>query len=164
MDWYVRRAKCRLLKSPSQEVYAHFQNLVCVVRSRGLDIMREFTRGLDLEDRGCAKKRRIMEANASYLWEEARIRQVGLQGQDRHIAAQNTIIRHLIWELQDDDAQRCRMREEREFLLSQWLDVANGQLRPVSEQNSGIACLTTTPSQDLCKWLSLFFFFFFLKY
>lgn len=111
--------------------------------------MREFTDGLNLEDRGCAKKHRTMQANASYLWEEARIRQVGLQGKDRHVAAQNTIIRHLIWDLQDDDAQRCRMREEREFLLCKWLDAANRQLRAVAEQKSGIACLTTTPSQDL---------------
>lgn len=149
MDWYVRRAKCRLLKSPNHEPYAHLENLVCTVRSQGLDIMREFIDGLNLEDRGCAKKRRTMLANASYLWEEARIRQVGLQGKDRHVAAQNTIIRHLIWDLQDDDVQRCRMREEREFLLCKWLDAANGQLRAVAEQKSGIACLTATPSQDL---------------
>lgn len=148
MDWYVRRSMCRLLTSPSQEVYIHFQNLVCTIRGRGLDIMREFTSGLDLEDRGCAKKRRIMHENASYLWEEARIEQVGKHGQERLVAAQNTAIRKLIWELQDHDAQRARMQEERELLLAQWFDRASCQWHP-DELSSGIACLTTKPAQDL---------------
>lgn len=149
MDWYVRRSMCRLLTSPSQEVYVHFQNLVCTIRGRGLDIMREFTTGLDLEDRGCSKKRRIMYENASYLWEEARIEQVGRHGPHRLAAAQNTAIRKLIWELQDHDSQRARMREGRELLLAQWFDTATHQLHLISEQNSGIVCLTTKPAQDL---------------
>lgn len=149
MDWFVRRSACRLLKSPGQEVYSHFQNLVCSIRGRGLDIMRGFTAGFDLDDRGCAKKRRLMLENASYLWEEARMSQVGLQGHDRRFAIHNAMTRQFIWEIQDDDAQRRRMRAEREFLLSRLLDATNRQIRPVSEQNSGVACLTTTAAQDL---------------
>lgn len=158
MDWYVRRSMCRLLTSPSQEVYPHFQNLVCAIRARGLDVMREFTHGLDLEDRGCAKKRRLMHENASYLWEEARMEQVGRQGPDRHAAAQNTAIRKLIWELQDHDAQRARMRLERDLLLAQWFDRFNGLIRPIPDDHNnspGVACLTTKPAQDLSTLPSL---------
>lgn len=118
--------------------------------------MREFTNGLDLEDRGCAKKRRLMYENASYLWEEARMEQVGRQGQDRHAAAQNTAIRKLIWELQDHDAQRARIRLERDLLLAQWFDKINCHIHPVTDHNSGIACLTTKPAQDLSTFSSLF--------
>lgn len=149
VDWYLRRSMCRLLSSPSQEIYSHFQNLVCTVRGRGLDIMRDFTSGLDLDDRGCAKKRRLMHENDSYLWEEARTRQVGLQGPDRHSAARNAIIRHLIWDIQNHTAQRHRMIKDREVML-QWLDEnASYQLPPAKDQNSGISCAATTPAQDL---------------
>lgn len=168
MDWYVRRSICRLLTSPSQEVYPHFQNLVCTIRARGLDVMREFTNGLDLEDRGCAKKRRLMHENASYLWEEARMEQVGRQGPDRHAAAQNTAIRKLIWELQDHDSQRARMRLERDLLLAQWFDKINSLIHPITDHNNGIACLTTKPAQDLSAPLPypnlpFFLFYYFTK-
>lgn len=76
------------------------------------------------------------------------MRQVGLQGRDRRFAIHNAMTRQFIWEIQDDDARRRRMMTEREFLLSQLLDATNRQIRPVSEQNSGVACLTTTAAQD----------------
>ncbi|OJJ31116.1 hypothetical protein ASPWEDRAFT_119323 [Aspergillus wentii DTO 134E9] len=149
MNWYIRRSKCQLLKSPSQDVYFDFQNLVCSIRSTAKEIARWLADGMDLDDRQSEVKRCIMQQNESYLWEEARLGQVGLQGYERRIASQNTITRQLIWEIQHNAAQRLKMTQERESLLSQMLESASQQLHPVSEQNSGIACLTTAAAQDL---------------
>lgn len=136
MDWYVRRSTCELLKSHSQDAYSEFHHLVnCIQRQ-----VKALTGSSDLMDMDG-------EGDAAYspraLWEESQLSQVGRQGTERRIAAQNTITRRLIWEIQQDAEDRARIREQRDQLLAQMLGDISEQLRPVSEQNSGIVCLTT---------------------
>lgn len=84
------------------------------------------------------------------LWEDSQMSQVGRQGTERRIAAQNTITRRLIWEIQQDAEERARIKEQRGQLLAQMLKNVSRQLHTVSEQNSGIVCLTTA-APDLGK-------------
>lgn len=136
MDWYVRRSTCQLLKSHSQDAYSEFHHLVsCVQRqAKALPASSDL---MDVDD----------ESDSAYspraLWEESQLSQVGRQGTERRIAAQNTITRRLIWEIQQDAEERARIREQRDQLLAQMLGDVSEQLRPVSEQSSGIVCLTT---------------------
>lgn len=136
MDWYVRRSTCQLLKSHSQDVYSEFQHLVNCVQ-RQAKALSESSDEMDVDE----------DCEASYspraLWEDSQMSQVGRQGTERRIAAQNTITRRLIWEIQQDAEQRARIKEQRGQLLAQMLTNVNQQLRTVNEQNSGIVCLTT---------------------
>lgn len=136
MDWYVRRSTCQLLKSHSQDVYSEFQHLVNCIQ-RQAKALSEPSDEMDVDD----------DYEAAYspraLWEDSRMSQVGRQGTERRIAAQNTITRRLIWEIQQDAEQRARIKEQRGQLLAQMLTNVNEQLRTVNEQNSGIVCLTT---------------------
>ena len=143
MDWYVRRSTCHLLKSHSQDVYAALHPLVtCIQRSaKGLSGPPE---AMDVDD-GCDSA-----YSPQALWEESELSQVGRQGDRRRNAAQNTMTRRLIWEIQQDAEKRTRLRETRDQLLSQVLNAARGRLRPASEQSNGIVCLTTAAS-DLGK-------------
>lgn len=143
MDWYVRRATCRLLQSHTLDVYSDFQTLICCIKgtARGMDIDR-----MDLDGGECEKKR---NQNASRLWEEARLSQFGLQGYDRRLASQNAMTCHLIWEIQHDAMKRARLKMERELRLLQIQNSARNQLPSVSDQSSGVACSMTTPVQDL---------------
>lgn len=146
MDWYVRKATCRLLQSHCLDVYAEFQTVVCCIKTaaRGIGIDR-----MDLDDDECELKRSIMEQNASHLWEEARLSQVGLQGYDRRCASQNAITCHVIWEIQYDATQRARLKTERELRLLQVEDSTRSHFIPVPDQSKGVACSLTTPVQDL---------------
>lgn len=136
MDWYVRRSTCQLLKSHSQDAYLEFHHLVCCVQRQA----KALTKSSDLMDVDD-------ESDAAYspraLWEESQLSQVGRQGTERRIAAQNTITRRLIWEIQQDAEERAHIREQRDQLLAEMLGDISEQLRPVSEQSSGIVCLTT---------------------
>ncbi|KAJ6172051.1 hypothetical protein N7470_001118 [Penicillium chermesinum] len=77
------------------------------------------------------------------LWEESQLSQVGRHGDRRRHAAQNTMTRRLIWDIQQDAEKRDRLRETREQLLAQVLRAVDGKLDPVNEKSSDIVCLTT---------------------
>ncbi|KAJ5232394.1 hypothetical protein N7468_005350 [Penicillium chermesinum] len=87
------------------------------------------------------------ERDAAYtprsLWEESQLSQVGRHGDRRRHAAQNTMTRRLIWDIQQDAEKRDRLRETREQLLAQVLRAVDGKLDPVNEKSSDIVCLTT---------------------
>ncbi|PYH93239.1 hypothetical protein BO71DRAFT_431170 [Aspergillus ellipticus CBS 707.79] len=149
MDWYVRKAKCGLLKSPKQDAYDAFHNLVCNVRRSAREMRRGLGDGMDVDDGECDGLCDMTGDRYLHLFEQARLSQVGLQRMDRRFAAQNALTRQLLWEIHQDVAERKRLIEERDPLLTQLIDAASLQLRSVAQQNSGIACLTTTASQDL---------------
>lgn len=136
MDWYVRRSTCQLLKSHSQDVHSEFYHLVNCIQ-RQAKALSDHTDDMDVDE----------DCEASYspraLWEDSQLSQVGRQGTERRIAAQNTITRRLIWEIQQDAEERARIKEQRGQLLAQMLRNVSQQLRTVSEQSSGIVCLTT---------------------
>lgn len=143
MDWYVRRSACQLLKSHSQDVYSEFHPFInCIQRqAMGLSVIAD---AMDLDEQ------RDSSHSPRTLWVESQISQVGCQGERRRHAAQNTMTRRLIWDIQQDAENRARLRETRDQLLAQMLSSASGQIRSVSEQNSGIVCLTTA-APDLGK-------------
>ncbi|KAJ5112364.1 hypothetical protein N7532_000409 [Penicillium argentinense] len=136
MDWYVRRSTCQLLKSHSQDTYSEFHHLVDCIQ-RQAKTLTNSPDEMDVDE----------DCDAAYspraLWEHSQLSQVGRQGTERRIAAQNTITRRLIWEIQQDAEERARIKEQRAQLLAQMLRNVSEQLRPVSEQSSGIVCLTT---------------------
>ncbi|RAL03456.1 uncharacterized protein BO80DRAFT_349470 [Aspergillus ibericus CBS 121593] len=149
MDWYVRKSICRLLQSPKHDLYRDFQSLVCHIRRSARDMMYSLTDAMDLDDSYCD---RLCDLNGDFYlqnYEQARLSQVGLQKMDRRLAAQNALTRQLLWEIHQDAAERKRLLKERDLLLTQLLGTVSLQLQSVSKQNSGIACLTTTASQDL---------------
>ncbi|KAJ5133498.1 hypothetical protein N7448_001474 [Penicillium atrosanguineum] len=136
MDWYVRRFTCQLLPSHSQDPYTEFNHLVSCIQ-RQAKAVESSSDSMDVDE----------DSDAAYspraLWEDSQLSQVGRQGTERRIAAQNTITRRLIWEIQQDAEERTRIRETRDQLLVQMVEAVSQQLRPVSEQSSGIVCLTT---------------------
>ncbi|KAJ5215903.1 uncharacterized protein N7498_002310 [Penicillium cinerascens] len=136
MDWYVRRFTCQLLPSHSQDPYTEFHHLVSCIQRQAKALAGSFN-SMELDD----------DSDSAYsprvLWEDSQLSQVGRQGTERRIAAQNTITRRLIWEIQQDAEERTRIRETRDQLLVQMINAVSQQLRPVSEQGSGIVCLTT---------------------
>ncbi|KAJ5966227.1 hypothetical protein N7481_012941 [Penicillium waksmanii] len=136
MDWYVRRSTCQLLKSHNQDVYSEFYHLVNCIQ-RQAKALSESPDDMDVDE----------DLEAAYspraLWEDSQMSQVGRQGTERRIAAQNTITRRLIWEIQQDAEERARIKQQRGQLLAQMLRNVSKQLHTVSEQNSGIVCLTT---------------------
>ncbi|KAE8353677.1 hypothetical protein BDV28DRAFT_132676 [Aspergillus coremiiformis] len=149
MDWYVRRSKCRLLQSLHQDIYLNFRYLIWSIRSSAIHIIGGLIDGMDLDDPKYEKKRKIMQTSDLYLWEETRLSQVGMQKWDRRTIAQTAMTRQLIWEIQHDAAERLKMRTESHPLLVEMLDLTCQRLRSVTQQNSGIACLTTTVAQDI---------------
>jgi hypothetical protein len=149
MDWYVRRSKCRLLQSLHQDVYLNFRYLIWGIRSSAIQIIGGLIDGMDLDDPKYEKKRKIMQSSDLYLWEETRLSQVGKQRYERRFAAQTAMTRQIIWEIQNDAAERLKMRSESQLLLLKMLDLTSQRLHSVTQQNSGIACLTTTVAQDI---------------
>ncbi|PYI05229.1 hypothetical protein BO78DRAFT_152337 [Aspergillus sclerotiicarbonarius CBS 121057] len=149
MDWYVRKSICRLLQSPKHDLYRDFQSLVCHVRHSARDMMYSLNDAMDLDDSDCDSLCDLSSDPYLQNFEHARLSQVGLQKMDRRLAAQNALTRQLLWEIHQDAAERKRLLKERDLLLTQLLDTVSLQLQSVSKQNSGIACLTTTASQDL---------------
>jgi hypothetical protein len=149
MDWYVRKAKCRLLNSPSLDPYLDFEHLLRSIQQCAKDISRMLTDEMDLDTVDCVGESSIFQYPDLFLWEQARLKQIGLQKSDRRFAAQNALTRQLIWEIQHDASARAQMAAKRDVLLSQLLDSASQSLRPVSQQNSGITCWTTVATRDL---------------
>ncbi|OJZ86533.1 hypothetical protein ASPFODRAFT_206962 [Aspergillus luchuensis CBS 106.47] len=149
MDWYVRKAKCGLLRSPNQDVYRAFQRLIGQIRRSAKSMMEDLTDAMDLDDPDCDSLCEMTHDDYRGWFERARLSQVGLQNGARRFAAQNALTRQLMWEIHQDAAERKRLLQDRDVLLARLLDTVSLQLQSVSKQNSGIACLTTTASQDL---------------
>ncbi|KAJ5194058.1 hypothetical protein N7472_006524 [Penicillium cf. griseofulvum] len=142
MDWYVRRSTCQLLNMHSQDVYSEFHHLVLYIRLQAQNLpWQHVTMDVDEGEED--------PYSPQALWEESRLSQVGRRGKDRRIAAQNTITRRLIWEIQQDAEERIGYREGRDRLLAEILSSVRGQLEPVSEQSNGIVCITTPPAPNI---------------
>ncbi|KAJ5725658.1 uncharacterized protein N7483_007015 [Penicillium malachiteum] len=136
MDWYVRRSTCHLLRSHSQDAYADFHPLVTCIQ-RQAQVLSVTPGSMDIDD-GCD-----YAYTPRALWEESQLSQVGREGEPRRHAAQNTMTRRLIWDIQQDAEKRDRLRETRDQLIRQMLQNTTEQLRPVQEQSNSIVCLTT---------------------
>ncbi|KGO53012.1 hypothetical protein PEX1_107040 [Penicillium expansum] len=125
-----------------QDVYSEFHHLVIYIQLQAQNFPWQHA-VMDVDD----------EEEDPYspraLWEESRLSQVGRRGKDRRIAAQNTITRRLIWEIQQDAEERNRYREGRDRLLAETLSSVREQLQPVNEQSSGIVCITTPPAPNI---------------
>ncbi|KAJ5373262.1 hypothetical protein N7517_005268 [Penicillium concentricum] len=143
MDWYVRRSTCQLLNMHSQDVYSEFHHLVLYIQLQAQNLpWQHVAMEVDEEEEEDPESPRA-------LWEKSRLSQVGRRGKDRRIAAQNTITRRLIWEIQQDAEERIRYREGRDRLLAETLSSVREQLEPVSEQSDGIVCITTPPAPNI---------------
>ncbi|OQD85454.1 hypothetical protein PENANT_c010G06805 [Penicillium antarcticum] len=125
-----------------QDVYSEFHHLIIFTQrqAQSLPWQHEDT---DMEEEDSDTY------SARALWEEARLSQVGRRGTERRIAAQNTITRRLLWEIQQDAEERARYREGRDRLLAETLSSVREQLEPVSEQSTGIVCMTTPPAPNI---------------
>lgn len=145
MDWYVRRSTCQVLKCHSQDAYAEFHHLVHAIQRQAQELSGS-PDAMDLDHRSDSTH------SPRALWEESQLSQVGRQGHQRRIATQNSMTRRLIWEIQHDAEERTRIREQKDELLSRVLSATREQLHPVSEQNSGIVCMTTA-APDLGRTL-----------
>lgn len=151
MDWYARRFKCRLLQSRHENVYIDFCNLVSSIQDSTRGFMHAFKGVRDISDSDTEIADVVMQHPDLFLWEDARLSQIGRQNTDRRFAAQNALTRLLIWEIQHSAEQRLKLRENRSLLLLQLFNEASRRLQPVGEPNSAIVCLTTAPGQDLRK-------------
>ncbi|RAH86586.1 phytanoyl-CoA dioxygenase family protein [Aspergillus japonicus CBS 114.51] len=151
MDWFVRQTKCRLLKSPNHNVHHTFRDLVGHLRHSAKVIIGGIADMMDVdEDDNDTEDIADTTCNRELcLFEQARLDQIGLQRRDRRHKAENAFIRHLVWEIAQDAVKRARLLRERDALLAHLLDTVGHQIRPVSQQNTGIACLTTTASRDI---------------
>lgn len=143
MDWYVRRSVCQLLKSHNQNVYAEFDHVIRHIQRRARHLPWQSEDAMDVDEGPPKPSWETSLYNSQTLWQSAQLSQVGLHGDSRRTAAQNTITRRLIWEIQQDAEERDRIREEQKQLLTQMFGSVSHQLQPMSEQSSGIACLTT---------------------
>ncbi|KAL4749294.1 hypothetical protein BDW72DRAFT_195018 [Aspergillus terricola var. indicus] len=148
MDWYARRFKCRLLQSLHEDVYFDFRNLVSTVQSSARGFTRAFVDTPSLNDGNCNEAGTMMQHADLYLWENARLSQLGRRNIERRFAAQNAMTRLLIWEIQRSADQRAQLRNERGKLLVQMFDMASKQLRSNGQQNGVMVCLTTASGQD----------------
>ncbi|KAL4965693.1 uncharacterized protein BDV14DRAFT_172577 [Aspergillus stella-maris] len=150
MDWYARRFKCRLLQSHHENVYLDFRNLVSTVRNTTRDFMHDSV-GIDDQNESDGEQSDALMRNADlYLWERARLSQIGRRNIDRRFAAQNALTRLLIWEIQRSAEERSHLREQRGHLLLRMSNAASQQLQPDGgERDSCVVCLTTAPGQDL---------------
>ncbi|KKK14058.1 hypothetical protein P175DRAFT_0559316 [Aspergillus ochraceoroseus IBT 24754] len=151
MDWYARRSKCRLLQSLNEDMYLDFGNLVGAIQSSARDFMQGFIDVLSPNDCDYERTLGTVHHPDLYLWEQARLSQIGRRHVDRRFAAQNAMTRLLIWGIQRDAEERQGIREKRDVLLAQMFETASQRLRPASQQNGGIACLTTTPGPYLTR-------------
>ncbi|PYI13400.1 phytanoyl-CoA dioxygenase family protein [Aspergillus violaceofuscus CBS 115571] len=151
MDWFVRQTKCRLLKSPNHNVHHTFRDLVGHLRHSAKVIIGGIADMMDVdEDDNDTEDIADTTCNRELcLFEQARLDQIGLQRRDRRHKAENAFIRHLVWEIAQDAVKRARLLRERDALLAHLLDTVGHQIRPVTQQNTGIACLTTTASRDI---------------
>lgn len=147
MDWYVRRSTCHLLRSHSQDAYAHFHPLVLCIQRRAQTLSGS-SDAMDVDDGWDSAY------SPRALWEESQLSQVGREGKRRRHAAQNTMTRRLIWDIQQDAEKRDQLRETRDQLLRQMLQNTTEQLIPAKEQSSRIVCLTTA-APDLGRRHSL---------
>lgn len=136
MDWYVRRSTCHLLRSHSQDVYSHFHPLVLCIQ-RQARLLSGSSDAMDVDDGWDSAY------SPRALWEESQLSQVGREGKRRRHAAQNTMTRRLIWDIQQDAEKRDQLRETRDQLLRQMLQNTTEQLIPAKEQSNRIVCLTT---------------------
>ncbi|KAJ5765084.1 hypothetical protein N7520_004643 [Penicillium odoratum] len=136
MDWYVRRSTCHLLRSHSQDAYAHFHPLVKCIQRQAQDLSGP-SDAMDVDE----------SWDSAYspraLWEESQLSQVGREGKRRRHAAQNTMTRRLIWDIQEDAEKRDQLRKTRDQLLGQMLQNTTEQLVPAKEQSNCIVCMTT---------------------
>ncbi|KAL4818778.1 hypothetical protein BDW67DRAFT_155923 [Aspergillus spinulosporus] len=148
MDWYARRFKCRLLQSLHEDVYSDFRNLVSTVQSSAREFTRAFIDAPNLNDGGCDETDTMMQHADLYLWENARLSQLGRRNIERRFAAQNAMTRLLIWEIQRSADQRAQLRDERGQLLVRIFDMASKQFRSNGHQNGAMVCSTTTSGQD----------------
>ncbi|KAJ5143688.1 uncharacterized protein N7515_002475 [Penicillium bovifimosum] len=142
MDWYVRRSTCQLLNIHSQDVYSEFHHLVIYIERQAQNLPWLHSAMHVDEDEEDPYSPRA-------LWEESRLSQVGLREKERRVAAQNTITRRLIWEIQQDAEERARYREGRERLLAETLSSVREQLEPISVKSSDIVCMTTPPAPNI---------------
>lgn len=149
MDWYARRFKCRLLQSRHENVYVDFCNLVSSIQNSARGFMHAFKDTREPSDSDTEMANTVMQHPDLFLWEDARLSQIGRRNIDRRFAAQNALTRLLIWEIQHSAEQRLKLRENRGLLLEQLFNEASQQLQPVGEQNSATLCLTMAPGQDL---------------
>ncbi|PLB39426.1 uncharacterized protein BDW47DRAFT_103036 [Aspergillus candidus] len=144
MRWYVGMSKCRLLKSPNQDVYLYFKTLVTYIQSSVRLIVRD---AMDIDDYGSEAQRRADFDLA--FWEETRLSQIGLQKPERKFAAELAIVSQQIWEIQQHLADNLTMTAGTKVLLKLMRDSASGLLRLEGPSNGGIACLTTAATQDI---------------
>lgn len=152
MDWYVRRSTCQLLNIHSQDVYSEFSHLVMFIQRQAHHLPWPHVK-MDLEEQNLKDaEEHILESGGSRaLWEDARLSQVGKREKERQTAAQNTITRRLIWEIQQDAEERDKYRKNRDSLLANTLCIVRERLESVNEQNSGIVCMTTPPIHNIGK-------------
>ncbi|KAL5003310.1 hypothetical protein BDV10DRAFT_43701 [Aspergillus recurvatus] len=149
MDWYARRFKCRLLQSLHEDIYLDFCNLVKSVQSSAEGFTHAFVDAGALNDSGCAKADTMMQHPDLYLWENARLSQLGRRNIERRFAAQNALTRLLIWEIQRSAEQRSELRDRRGQILVHVFDTASHKLRSNGQKNSAMVCLTMASGQDL---------------
>ncbi|CBF70286.1 hypothetical protein AN6050.2 [Aspergillus nidulans FGSC A4] len=155
MDWYARRFKCRLLQSLHEDIYSDFRNLILTVQSSARGFTHAFVDAPSLNDSGCDETDTVMQHADLYLWENARLSQLGRRNIERRFAAQNAMTRLLIWEIQHSADQRAQLRDERGQLLVQMFDMASKQLRSNGHQHGAMVRLTTAAGQDSLNNITL---------
>ncbi|KAL4785779.1 hypothetical protein BJX76DRAFT_346805 [Aspergillus varians] len=149
MDWYARRFKCRLLQSLHEDVYLDFSYLISTIQNNARGFMHAFVDAGDLSDSDHEMTDAIMQHTGLYLWEEARLSQIGRRDSDRRFAAQNAWTRLLIWEIQRSAERRSKLRERRNLLLLQMFNAASQRSQSVADQSRTTVCLTAAPAQGL---------------
>ncbi|KAF7717329.1 Uncharacterized protein PECH_002023 [Penicillium ucsense] len=136
MDWFTRRSTCELLKSHSHDGYSEFHHLITAIQAQAA-ALAESADCMDVDE----KVNTAYSAHA--LWVESQLSQIGREGTERRIAAQNTITRRLIWEIQQDAEERARIRQQKSQLLTEMLRNVNAQIRPVGDSDNRTLCMAS---------------------
>ena len=119
IDSYIKKGNCRLLDSHNENFYLEFENLIENVKlSAGTLFSESSKRASTSGDSEIGSKPKHIRRTSSDLLDECRLQQAGLEGPPRRNAAQTTITRQLICDIQRHAARRMRMRAQRDLILA----------------------------------------------
>lgn len=142
---YVSKARCRVLASHNEDFKSNFQNLVCCVE--------EFV----------ANKTNSVFANSCPNLEAACLDKVGLEGAARVRVSQTTLLRQLIWSVQQKKLINAKLAQGWKKTFDDFLAALERRVHQVDADSalchlSGNSCEFLRPSMHVFLHVDVFFF------
>lgn len=108
MNFYVAKGMCRQLYSHNEDFQSGLQGLVQNIKDSARAVVQE-SNGCTNDEQG---------ADQSDPLNEVRLKQAGLEGQERQIAAQTTFVRQQIWDSRRHIHKAKQLLAERDSILA----------------------------------------------